>query len=66
VITLDRGFRGGAPVIYPWGKPALKNRIHLPALEPFSRSAAITRLALIERAARFSITISRKTNQKPL
>jgi hypothetical protein len=40
--------------------------MHLAAFEPFSRSAAISRLALIERAPRFSITISRQINQKPL
>jgi hypothetical protein len=55
-----------APVIHPTGKPALQKRIHLAAFEPIPRSAAISRLALIERAPRFSITISRQINQKPL
>jgi hypothetical protein len=62
--ALDWGFRGKAPVIHPSGKPALQNRIHLAAFEPISHSAAISRLALIERAPRFSITISRQINQK--
>jgi hypothetical protein len=62
--ALDWGFRGKAPVIHPSGKPAPKIRIHLPAFEQISYSAAISRLALIERAPRFSITISRQINQK--
>jgi len=62
--ALDWGFRGKAPVIDTSGKPALQNRIHLTALEPISHSAALSRLALIERAQRFSITISPRINQK--
>ena len=64
--ALDWGLRGNAPVINSSGKPALENRIHLPAFEPISHSAAISRLALIERAPRFSITVSPQINQKPL
>jgi hypothetical protein len=63
--ALDWGFRGNAPVIDTSGKPALQNRIHLPAFEPISHSAVIGRLALIERASRFSITIPRQINWKP-
>jgi len=63
--ALDWGFRGNAPVINISGKPALQNRIHL-AFEAFSHSPAISRLALIERAPRFSITISPQINRKPL
>jgi hypothetical protein len=58
--ALDWGFRGNAPVIDISAKPALQNRIHLSAFEPISHSAAISRLALIERAPRFSITLSRQ------
>jgi hypothetical protein len=64
--ALDWGCRGNAPVIDTSGKPALQNRIHLSAFEPISHFAAISRLALIERAQRFSIAISRQINQKPL
>ena len=64
--ALDWGFGGKAPVIHPSGKPAPQNRIHPTVSKPISRSAAISRLALIERAPRFSITISRQINQKPL
>ena len=60
--ALDWGYRGKAPVINPSGKPALKNRIHRAAFESISHSAAISRLALIERAQRFSITIDRQIN----
>jgi hypothetical protein len=57
---------GFAPVINPSGKPALQIRAHPVSSTPISRSAAITRLALIETAKRISITISRQINQKPL
>jgi len=55
--ALDWGLRGNAPVIHSSGKPALQNRIHPAAFEPIWHSVAISRLALIERAQRFSITI---------
>jgi hypothetical protein len=55
--ALDWGFRGNAPIINNSGKPALQNRIQISAFEPLSHSAATSRLALIERAPRFSITI---------
>jgi hypothetical protein len=64
--ALDWGFRGNAPVIDLSAKPALKNRIHLSAFEPISHSAATSRLALIERVPRFSITFPRQINWKPL
>jgi len=64
--ALDWGFRGKAPVIHPSGKPALKNRIHSTTFDPISHFAAISRLALIERAQRFSITISSQIYRKPL
>ena len=63
--ALDWGLRGKAPGINPSGKPAPQNLIHPAAFESISHSAAITRLALIERAPRFSITIYRQINQKP-
>jgi hypothetical protein len=60
------GVLGAKPLfIHPSGKLALQNRIHPAAFEPISHSATISRLALIERAQRLSITISRQINQKP-
>jgi hypothetical protein len=58
-LALDWGFRGNAPVINISTKPASQNRIQVSTFEPLSHSAAIGRLAQIERAPRLSITISR-------
>jgi hypothetical protein len=79
--TLDWGFRGRGGGGDRWrlaggrakplssiisGKPDLQTRIHPPAFEPFSPFTAISQLALIERAPRFSITNSLTSNPSNL
>jgi hypothetical protein len=60
--ALDWGLRGKAPAIKTSRKPAPQNRIPLAAIEPISHSATLSRLALIERSLRFSISISQQRN----
>ena len=64
-IALDWGHRGEAPIIKVSGKPALKNRIHLPLFEPIWHSAAKQPACPDRKSTAISITISRQLNQKP-